>query len=64
MVVAVAELFAAFGSACCALTVAVLTIVPFTVGLTVMVTVAFPPLGIVPRLQVTCCLAGFTVHVP
>src|SRR5437016_7384132 len=52
-VVAVAELFAGFGSASCALTVAVLTMLPFAVGLTVMLTVAFPPFGMVPRLQVT-----------
>jgi len=64
VVVAVAELLAPFGSASCALTVAVLTIVPFAVGFTVMVTVAFPPFGMVPRLQVTCCLLGFTTHVP
>ena len=47
MVVAVAELFAPFESASCALTVAVSTIVPFAVGLTVMVTVAFPSVGTV-----------------
>ena len=64
MVVAVAELLAPSGSACCALTVAVLTIVPFAAGFTVIVTVAFAPFGIVPRLQVTCCLLGFTAHVP
>ena len=42
MVVALAELLLPFGSASCALTVAVLRIVPFAVGFTTMVIVAFP----------------------
>ena len=64
MVVALAELLLPFGSASCALTVAVLKIVPFAVGFTTMVIVAFPPLGMLPRLHVTSCLLGFAVHAP
>src|SRR5438132_11514269 len=64
VVVAVAELLLVFGSACCALTVAVLVIVPFAVGFTRMVTVALPPFAMLPRLHTTIRLVGFNLHVP
>jgi hypothetical protein len=63
VVVAVALLFALLGSASVAVTLAVLVIVPPALGaITEIVTVADPPLAIVPRLHVTVPLA--CVHVP
>jgi hypothetical protein len=53
-VVALAVLFAVLGSDSAAVTLAVLVIVPLEVGaLTTIVTVANPPLAMVPRLHVT-----------
>ena len=63
MVVAVAVLLAVFGSGGdAALTLAVFVIVPFLVGLTVIVTVRVAPLAIVPRSQVTRDFDGFAVQ--
>jgi hypothetical protein len=54
VVVAVVVLFAVLGSASVAVTLALLVIVPPALGaVTVMVTVADPPLAIDPRLHVT-----------
>jgi hypothetical protein len=62
-VVAVAVLFVGFGSVgLVKLTLAVLVIVPFSVGLTRIVAVAVLPAAIVPRLQTTVSL--LRVHVP
>jgi hypothetical protein len=64
VVVALAVLLAVFGSrGDAAVTVAVLVSVPGPVGLTVILTVADPPLAIVPRLHVTIPLA-LAEHVP
>jgi hypothetical protein len=58
-------LFSMFGSAGDVdATSTLFVMVPFLVGLTTILTVAVPPLAKVPRLQVTCAYAGFTVQVP
>ena len=65
MVVALAELFAVFGSdGDVDATETVFVICPFFVGLTLIVTVTVPPLAIVPRLHETVAFSGFSEHVP
>ena len=63
MVVAVAVLFAVFGSGGeLALTVALFVIVPLLVGFTAIVFVTVAPLATVPRSHVTIDLDGFAVQ--
>ena len=62
VVMAVAELLPASGSASAALTVAVFVTVPAVFGFTTIVIVAPRPLAIVPRLHVIAC--PLLVHLP
>ena len=65
MVVALAVLFAVFGSGGDAdETETVFVICPFLVGLTLIMIVTIPPLAIVPRLHDTIAFSGFSEQVP